>query len=273
MIFCGNIFFIAIILGTQEQRCYNLFKSYSNDRKVVDGTLTIAICDDDRIFGHHVRNEIKRILDTAHVVHSISLFQTGERLLDAGFFDIVFLDIEMGGLNGIETAERLRSMHHSSRIIFVTSHKKYVFSAFDVAATHYLLKPLDTKMLEKVLIRILQELTTGAEYCYTVKCGTQVHRVPFAQILYAEIFGRNIMLHTTQGVFTFNGRMEELEQVFPKQFFRCHKSYLVNLAMVTRYDKETALLQREKTVPIARRKSAEFRTAFLAFLQEEGDII
>lgn len=234
-------------------------------------TLKIAICDDDLLFGRQVANEVKKILDTHQVAHGISLFQNGNKLLGAGFFDIIFLDIEMEGLNGIDTAEKLRLQGDRSRIIFLTSHKKYVFSAFDVSASHYLLKPLDTQKLEKVLLKIVGTLSAEAECCYTIKSGAQVHRVPFAQIQYAEIFGRNILLHTKQEVFTFNGRLEELEQAFPSRFFRCHKSYLVNLALVTKYSKETAVLQSGKTVPIARRKFAEFGTAFLAFLQEEGD--
>lgn len=206
-------------------------------------------------------------------MHSIFTYQSGKDLINAGFFDIIFLDVEMTGLSGIETAEKIRLQNHNSRIIFLTSHKKYVFSAFDVSASHYLLKPLNKIKLEKVLMKIVDELKTEAENCYVVKCGTKVYRVPFAEIQYVEIFGRNITIHTRVEAFTFNGRLEELQQTFPKQFFRCHKSYLVNLAMVTKYDKETAVLQSEKTVPIARRKFAEFGAAFLAFLQEDGDYI
>lgn len=237
----------------------------------MDGTINIAICDDDLLYGHHTLDEVKLILEANHVEHSLSFFQSGNNLLSAGFFDIIILDIEMDGLNGIQTAEKLRLQNNRSRIIFLTSHKKYVFAAFDLFATHYLLKPLDTQKLETVLMKIANELTAETEHCYTAKCGTQVHRVPFEQIMYIEIFGRNIILHTKQEVLTFNGRLEELEEVFPKQFFRCHKSYLVNLAMVRKYDKDEAVLQGEKTVPIARRKFTEFGTAFLAFLQEEWD--
>ena len=233
--------------------------------------LNIAICDDDLLFGHQTMDEVKKILQHNHVKHNVSLFQTGSRLLDAGFFDIVILDIEMEGLSGIETAEKLQLLDYNSRIIFLTSHKKYVFSAFDVSASHYLLKPLDTQKLEKVLLKIIQSLSIEKEYCCTVKCGTQIHRIPFSQIKFAEVFGRKISLHTKQGIFTFNGRLDELAESFPGCFFRCHKSYLVNLAMVIKYDKETASLKSGESIPIARRKSAEFGTAFLAFLQEEGD--
>lgn len=234
--------------------------------------LNIAICDDNLLFAQQVRNEVKKVLQDNHVMHSICVFQTGNSFLGAGFFDIVFLDIEMDGLSGIETAEKLRQQENNCRIIFLTSHKKYVFSAFDVSASHYLLKPIDTQKLDTVLMKIINELTAQTEYCCTVKCGSQVNRIPFSQIKYIEIFGRKIMLHTKQDIFTFNGRLDELEQAFPNRFFRCHKSYLINLAMVVKYDKEAAIVQGGERVPIARRKFTGFGTAFLAFLEEEGDM-
>lgn len=121
---------------------------------------------------------------------------------------------------------------------------------------------------EKVLLNITSELTTEKEYCYTVKCGTEIHRIPFSQIKFAEVLGRKISLHTKEKVLTFNGRLDELEQSFPNCFFRCHKSYLVNLEMVIKYDKETACLKCGENVPIARRKFAAFGTAFLTFLRK-----
>lgn len=234
--------------------------------------LRIAICDDNVLFAQQARNEIKQILQDNHVMHSLSVFQTGSSFIAAGFFDIAFLDIEMDGTSGLETAQILRENGSICRIVFLTSHKKYVFSAFDVSASHYLLKPIDTQKLETVLMKIVNELTAEKEYCCTIKCGTSIHRIPFSQIEFVEVFGRKLSLHTKQDIFTFNGRLDELAQAFPASFFRCHKSYLINLAMVVKYDKETAMLQNGESVPIARRKFTEFGNAFLAFLREEGDV-
>ncbi len=232
--------------------------------------LNIAICDDNLLFAQQANCEIKKILKDNHIEYNVAVFQTGRRLIDAGFFDIVFLDIEMQGLSGLETAEKLRKQSNNCRIIFLTSHRKYVFSAFDVSASHYLLKPLDIVKLKSVIMKIVDEFTIQQEQCCTVKRGTEVHRVPFSQIKFVEVFGRKISLHTQDEIFTFNGRLEELEKTLPKSFFRCHKSYILNLAEVRKYDKETAILQSGNKVPIARRKFAEFGKEFLAFLREKG---
>ena len=233
--------------------------------------LKIAICDDDLLFGHRAMESVKQLLEKNAVEHSRGVYQNGSSLLTAGYFDIVFLDIEMEGQNGLEVAEKLRLQGNRCHIIFLTSHKKYVFSAFDVAASQYLLKPIDLHKLEGVLLKIAKELTAEKEHCCTIKCGAQVHRIPFSQIKYAEVFGRKITLHTKGDLFTFNGRLDELQQAFPSSFFRCHKSYLINLAMVVKYSKENASLQGGESVPIARRKFGAFGMAFLAFLQEEGE--
>lgn len=235
-------------------------------------SLKIAICDNDLLFGDQARNEVKKLLDKNHVKHSLSMFGAGSELLAAGYFDIIFLDIEMDELSGMETAKRLRLLDYKSHIVFLTSYKKYVFSAFDVSASHYLLKPLDVQKLEQVLIKITTELTTEKEYSCTVKCGNEIHRVPFSKIKFVEVSGRKISLHTKSEVFIFNGRLEELEQSFSSCFFRCHKSFLVNLEMVVKYDKEKATLKSGESVPLARRKFAEFGSAFLTFLRKEGDV-
>lgn len=215
---------------------------------------------------------MEKILHENKVEHNICVFQKGSNLLKAGFFDIILLDIEMEELSGMEVAERLRQEENDCRIVFLTSHKKYVFSAFDVDASYYLLKPIDILRLSKVLLKIIEGLNQKREACYTVKCGEQIHRIPVFKIEFAEVFGRKISLHTHTEVYTFNGRLEEVQQCFPNYFFRCHKSYLINLAMVTEYDKEMAVLQSGKKIPISRRKYSEFGSVFLSFLQEEGDI-
>ncbi len=231
--------------------------------------LNIAICDDNLLFAQQALSEVQKILSSHNVEYTTTVFQTGNRLVHAGFFDIVFLDIEMEGLNGIETAQQLRQQKNNCRIIFLTSHPKYVFSAFDVCATHYLLKPIDRIKLEQVLLKIVHELANEEDQNVTVKIGTQVHRIPYDKIQFVEVFGRKLSLHTQEEVYTFNSSLEKFEQSLPKSFFRCHKSYILNLTEVRKYDKETAVLRSGKTVPIARRKFAEFGKVFLAFLKEE----
>lgn len=228
----------------------------------------MAICDDDFPIAQKIKMEVIEILERHDIIHDIELFQTGKQLLVSGYFDIVLLDIEMEGLNGIETAKLLRKQNVGSNIIFITSYKKYVFAAFDVEATHYLLKPVDAAKLEEVLCRVLKKFETENVRGITVKNGSNMHLVTFAEMDYVEIYGRKISLHTTKDIYTFNGRLEELEQCLPDNFFRCHKSYIINLAKVAAYRSEAATIKTGEAVPIARRKYSAFGKAFLSFLRE-----
>lgn len=230
--------------------------------------IRVAICDNDLPIAQKIKVDVSKILDKCHEIYDIELFQAGEQLLVYEHFDIVILDIEMGELNGIETAKLLRKQHISSNIIFITSYKKYVFLAFDVEATHYLLKPVNVAKLEEVLCRVIKKLEKKNVLGITVKNGSNMHFVTFSEINYAEIYGRKITLHTTKNIYTLNGRLEELEQCLPDDFFRCHKSYIINLAKVTVYESETATITTGETVPIARRKYSAFGKAFLSFLRE-----
>lgn len=230
--------------------------------------IRVAICDDDFSIAEKTKADVSKILDKYHAIYDIELFQAGEQLLVYEHFDITILDIEMEGLNGIETAKLLRNQHISSNIIFITSYEKYVFLAFDVEATHYLLKPVNVAKLEEALCRALKKLKKKNVHGITVKNGSNKHFVTFSEMNYAEIYGRKITLHTTKNTYTFSGRLEELEQCLPDNFLRCHKSYIINLAKVTAYESENATITTGETVPIARRKYSAFGKAFLSFLRE-----
>lgn len=113
--------------------------------------MTIAICDDEKI----ICSQVEKLVKNQEPNCDIKLFDSGEELLkEQGKFDIIFLDIQMDGINGIETARILRNKKEETILIFITGIKEYVFEAFDVSAFHYLLKPIE----EKSLLRYLSEL-------------------------------------------------------------------------------------------------------------------
>ena len=112
--------------------------------------LNIAICDDEKV----IREQIKELAEKEMPCVCDGLYETGDALLAAGKqFDIVFLDIQMEGTDGIETAKRLRQRDEDTILIFITGIREYVFEAFDVAAFHYLLKPIEEDKFREVFHR------------------------------------------------------------------------------------------------------------------------
>lgn len=116
--------------------------------------MNIAICDDEKI----VRLQIKGLIEKQKADGNLELYETGEELLAVGkHFDVVFLDIQMEGMNGIDTARALREQNEETVLIFITGIKEYVFDAFDVAAFHYLLKPIEENKFMEVFDRAVKE--------------------------------------------------------------------------------------------------------------------
>lgn len=236
--------------------------------------ISIAVCDDDDSFTVLAESEIGRILNSHHILHRIARFTSGPGLLAAGSFDLVFLDIEMSGMDGMELARTVRSRGEKCLLIFLTSYSKYVLSAFDVEAYHYLLKPVNPQKLEEVLLRSTASITEKKQSYYTMRTEKGGFRIPFCNILYFEVLGRRISVHTHKDTFSFNGRLEEVEGLVPETFYRCHRSYLVNLSCVCRYEHNDLLLVSGDKIPLSRRKTSEFGKLFLSHLcgEDQGDV-
>ena len=232
--------------------------------------MKIAICDDEKVLCEQLKNFIRR-REMDYPVEAIDSYGAGEELLAAaGQYDIIFLDIQMAGLNGIDTAKLLRKRKNEAVLIFVTGVKDYVFDAFDVSAFHYLLKPVEKEKLLSVMERAFAEVEkAGAKPKYMlVKVPGGHRRINAADILYAESDGRKVILHMKQENLEFYEKMEELEQRLGEGFYRCHRGYLVSLSEVRGYDKANIRMSNGETVYLAKRKYSEFVQTYCRYLQE-----
>ena len=216
--------------------------------------MRIAICDEET----RGRERIRTLLDNEFSGAQTSEFDSGTKLIEAvkgGYQpDIVLLDIAMEGMNGMETAKKLRAL------IFVTGIKGQVFQAFDVGAFHYLMKPVDQEKLKSVLNRAVKEVEkrAGTPKILLVKTAGGHRRVPVEDILYAENSGRKVILHTKKEEIAYYERMNHLEEVLGEAFFRCHRGYLVALSAVSGYDNTSITLVSGDKVYLSKQKYAEF---------------
>lgn len=231
--------------------------------------MNIAICDDES----RVRTGIRNVLKEAFPGTEIREFVSGQELLEAAgqdyLPDIVLMDIAMNGMDGMETARKLRE-RYQVLLIFVTGVKEQVFQAFDVGAFHYLLKPVEKEKLLSVMERAFAEVEkAGAKPKYMLlKVPGGHRRINAADILYAESDGRKVILHMKQENLEFYEKMEELEQRLGEGFYRCHRGYLVSLSEVRGYDKANIRMSNGETVYLAKRKYSEFVQTYCRYLQE-----
>lgn len=231
--------------------------------------LNIWICDDEVAITNSIAQKIKLRYPHASITQFHSAF---ELLQHEGTFDILFLDIEMPGLNGLQLAEKLRAHQQFNPIIFVTAYEQYVFQAFDVQAFHYLLKPFDAKKLYEVLkLAQAHYATPLKEEPYIVlKSGFDLRKIYFHEIYYIEVFGRKLTFHLEYETLTVNGRLKEYEQQLGKSFFKVHRSYLVNLQYIASYTNQQITLDHGVTLSLAQKKYPEFVQAYMDFIQHKG---
>ena len=234
--------------------------------------MNIAVVDDEEI----IRQQIHDFIKKQKPDFNISDFATGEELLAAGSdFDIIFLDIQLEGMSGIEAARNLRRRKVDAVLVFITGIKEYVFEAFDVSAFHYLLKPIEEKKFVEVLGRAAEEAgkrKRQKEQQIFIRTKNQGYTLNLSSILYIESRGKKVEIHTTDmdDIIETYVTMDELEGQLGGGFYRCHRGYLVNMAHIVRYDNDSIFLSDGGNVYLTRKKHNEFVKAYMWYLQNGG---
>ena len=237
--------------------------------------LSIAVCDDEVIECCSMANRIKKVMEEMRVPCIIRQFQSGGELLRAlESFDIVFLDIIMQAPDGMKTAQIFREKASDKILIFVSSSREYVFEAYDVEAFQYLLKPVDDRKLKSILQKAVLKTEGRSQEFIIVSRERQKKKLFLDDIYYFEITGRVVTVHGTEGIFNYYEQIGELEnKLHDKGFFRCHKSYLINLKYVDGYNRQEVILENGEKIMIAKRRYDKFVQEMLRAMRENGGIL
>ena len=192
------------------------------------------------------------------------------------FFDIYFLDIK--GISGLELARQIREKQKStdglrSIIIFVTGFDNHMADAFDVQAFHYLIKPIREEKFREVLEKAMVEAESKQhqkERYVLLKIPGQKKKVLLRNVLYVESNNKKVMVHTTEGTYEVQGKMENFERAFGNTFYRCHRCYLVNFSHISSYGKNEIELVNGDRILLAYKKYSAFVKSFLAYAKKGG---
>ena len=229
----------------------------------------IAICDDEKHMSGHIKTMVSDFFRKKNREISCRTFSDGEELLKYdGQIDILFLDIQMKGMDGMETARRLRENKFRGCLIFITVLKEMVFQSFEVQTYDYLVKPLDEKLFEKTMERCLASIQNASEDSLLVQKGYEGRIIRKDEIVFCEIIDRKIYLNLASGeILDYYERIEKLETKLGEHFFRCHRSYLINLRHLKGYKNGTAYMDNGKGVPVSRLRSKEFSGVVLQYMK------
>ena len=228
--------------------------------------IKFAICDDEPLMAQELADYLAKYMEERpNTAYDLSSFPNGHALLESdGGFDVIFLDIQMEQPDGMETARLLRRQGNRSLLIFATVLRECVFDAFQVEAYDYLLKPLNWENFHRTMDRALRTLEQRASEEIVIQRGINCEVVLLSDIVYCEVLGRKVYLHQKDGtVSDYYDQLEELERRMDGRFFRCHRSYLVNLKHLKGYQDGNAYMDDGSVIPVSRLRSKEFTAAVL----------
>ncbi|MEY8433398.1 LytTR family DNA-binding domain-containing protein [Lachnospiraceae bacterium 48-42] len=229
--------------------------------------IIVAICEDERYILEELRKKVEKYINRKSLDASIKTFTSGEELLKAKKkFDIILLDLMLPGIDGLEVA---RQISCRSRIIFVTSYREYAVEAFDANAVHYLVKPVTEERLFSALDRAVNQTEQMDNQALTLIKSGKTQVIFIRDILYCEVFNHQVRIHTVHGTYDYFGTLDMLETKLDERFFRCHRSFVVNMSCVAGQEKGVAILINGERIFISRRKQTDFIQRLLNFLKNE----
>ena len=238
----------------------------------------IAVCDDSSAFLEQTKFMIEH-WDNAPQNISAELFEDGDTLITAHFknpFDIILLDVVMPLLNGIDTARELREKDKTVKIVFLTSSAEFAVESYTVKASNYLLKPVEPTKLFACLREVISEIKSISKFI-TVKALDATYRIPLSNIEYVESQSKHIVFYTTE-----NKTVESIDPLYAYEdtllledgFFKCHRSYIVNIHHISSYSHSEVCMHSGCRIPISRSHQKIFEDIYFRVVFEKaGDDI
>ena len=232
--------------------------------------LKIAICEDEVKQQEILEQYIDKILTEITKDYEILTFISGEELLEnyPENVDIFLLDIKMDKLNGMEIAKKIREIDKKEvEIIFTTSLVKYIQDGYEVRAYRYLLKPIKFDDLKKHLTSCIKEINEKKENYILVNGKNDVYKINISHITYIEIQNKDMTIHTIDKDYNIKMSIDKIEKELSiYNFFRCHKSFLVNISYIENIKQYIAILENKDEVPISRYRFKETKVRFLSYI-------
>lgn len=231
--------------------------------------LKIALCEDDQLQRELVKNYIDRSLLNRN--YEIFEFKSGEELI-ANYpqkLDILFLDIQMEEINGMDAAKKIRTFDNNVEIIFITGIWDYVQEGYEVRAYRYIIKPIDFNSFKTQLNLCIKEIENQKRPSIVVTYKGEVNKIDIGSIVYIETDNRNTLIHTKEKSYRSNMGISKLEKYLEGSiFFRCHNSFLINLEYINKIGQDSVFLE-EYEIQVSRHKMKELKIQFTSFLGDK----
>ncbi len=228
----------------------------------------VCIVEDEPANTAQIEEYLLRYGKENDVGFSIKKFGNGLDFLDAYYpdYDIIFMDIRMPEIDGMETARRLRKIDDKVHIIFVTNMLKYAVHGYEVRAFDFIVKPIDYFDFSARMRKFIEHSSVSGKREILLSSGDTIRRVYVEDIQYAEVVGHNVCYHFTGGKISVRESLVKAEKRLPERYFvRCNNGILVNLNYVQALEKDLVKVGGE-WLPVSRAKKKEFAAEVTDFL-------
>lgn len=227
--------------------------------------LNVGICDDDAYTCENLQLMIEEYAEKANIKFQIEIFHNGDdlcrHLKQKEMLDVLFLDIELGEMNGVETGKFIREILQEERIkiIYISYRESYAMQLFKMRPIDFLIKPIKYKKLKDALYQAVRLSLKGKDY-FTYQIGKSIFKEKLSDIMYFESKGRKISIFTIKQKLEFYGRMEDvIRQVENIDFIRVHKSYFINYFYVKEYQYEKIAMINGEVIAVSQSNRAKVR--------------
>lgn len=230
----------------------------------------VAICDDDAAQRANLVKIVREWAGQDHHLIEIKEYPGAKAFLfdyaEERDFGILLLDIEMEGMDGVSLAKELRQDNETLQIVFITGYPDYISEGYEVAALHYLMKPVKKEKLMEVLERAVQ-ISKKRSPSLLVSTDRETLHILHDDIYYAESQGHYMSVYTAKEEYRLRMTVSEMLEKLGKGFYRCSRSYIVGLLHVKRITKNEVILDNQISLPLGRGQYNEMNQKLVSYLR------
>lgn len=238
--------------------------------------IKIAVCDDDLKFVGAIQEYLEQLAKEEHFELEIECFLSGNELIreyeKEVLFDLIYLDIEMNGADGIETAKRIRQKDYHVLIVYISSHEEYLRQLFEAEPFRFLSKPVEYQAFRAVFRQAAERIFEQQSNYFHFKTGKTMVKIPCKDILYFESAGRKVIVHTIQHSYEYYNKLNEIEESLKDmRFVRIHKAYLVNIDNVEAFQYERVAMSDGTILSISQKNRPRIRSEFWKYYNNSSE--
>lgn len=235
--------------------------------------MLISICDDNVVFASKLE---EMIINMKIPGAKTEVFTSGEELLSfcgmKNKSQIYFLDIQMGGLDGIEVARRIRSSDSEALIVFMTNHHEHVYSVFEVLPFRFMRKPFTEDDVRKIMLECLEQINLSGKY-YFFRYERVQHQIPYNEIIYFEGRGRKVCLHSITEEYEYYEKISNVAAEVDKEMFcRIHVSFVINMDAIRAVRDTEVELKDGVVLPVSKAYRRDFKQYHLEYMMRKSGI-